>query len=109
MAVLEIDEKKEEKRKKKMILFSNDRIRVGWFYTWYYLLMLPFFFSFFLIGFLMAWKERGIFTYKAPAEGMICMTEKWNRMIITHGGGQRQKRQTKRRNYLYLYIMKKGF
>lgn len=29
-----------------------------------------FFFSLLLIGFLMAWEERGIFAYIAPAEGV---------------------------------------
>lgn len=51
---------KKARKEEEMLSFSNDRIRVGWFYTWYYLLMLPFFYLL-LIGFLMAWKERGGF------------------------------------------------
>jgi hypothetical protein len=39
-----------------------------------------------------------IYLYGASKGSMISMTEKWNRMKVTHGGGQRkEKRQTKRR------------
>lgn len=57
-----------------------------------------------LIGFLMAWEERGVFAYMAPAEGgMICMTEKWDRMKVTHGGGQRKK-ETNEETHLSIHI-----
>jgi hypothetical protein len=42
----------------------------------------------------------------ASRGGMICMTEKWDRMKVTHDGGQRK--ETNEETHLSIYIMNKG-
>lgn len=41
--------------------------------------------------------------YGASRGGMICMTEKWDRMKVTHGGGQRKK-ETNEETHLSIHI-----